>query len=139
DPNGTARTLVVGDLQDTLTALLSALGPPSIAPATPFTQSLAHANRVAWRAVDGELAGEEALTEGGALRSVAAALPRGALLALGNSLPVRHADVFCAARPGAGVGVWSQRGLSGIDGVISGASGAAAASGRATALVVGDV
>ena len=44
---------------------------------------------------------------------------------LGNSLPVRHVDVFCRARPAADVGVWSQRGVSGIDGVVSSAAGAA--------------
>jgi 2-succinyl-5-enolpyruvyl-6-hydroxy-3-cyclohexene-1-carboxylate synthase len=137
DPNATALTLVVGEVADALAALGAALGEPAARPASPWTESLVRANRTAWRTLDIELSGET-LSEGGALRAVAAALPPGALLALGNSLPVRHADAFCPARA-AGVGVFSQRGLSGIDGLVAGAAGAANASGRPTVLVLGDV
>lgn len=57
---------------------------------------------------------------------------------LGNSMPVRDVDLYCrsAARD---IGVLSQRGAAGIDGLISGAIGAATASRRPTVLVVGDV
>jgi 2-succinyl-5-enolpyruvyl-6-hydroxy-3-cyclohexene-1-carboxylate synthase len=78
------------------------------------------------------------MREGQAMRAVLGALPAGALLALGNSLPVRTMDTYGRARPG-GPAVLSQRGASGIDGLISSAAGAASAGERPVALVLGDV
>jgi 2-succinyl-5-enolpyruvyl-6-hydroxy-3-cyclohexene-1-carboxylate synthase len=78
--------------------------------------------------------------EGQAVRAAAAALPAGALLALGNSLPVRLIDTWCPAGALApGIDVCAQRGASGIDGLIAGAAGSATATGRPTALLLGDV
>jgi len=53
-------------------------------------------------------------------------------------MPVRDVDLYCraAARD---IGVLSQRGAAGIDGLISGAVGAATASRRPTVLLLGDV
>ena len=76
--------------------------------------------------------------EGALVRTLVAALPDGALLALGNSLPVREVDTF-APGDARDIVVWSQRGANGIDGLISGAAGAAAAAKRPTALLIGDV
>jgi len=139
DPQNTARSLVIADPACALEALASSLPPRANAPNGTWALGLAGANRVAWSVVTEVLASDGGLSEGAALRAVAEVLPQGALLGLGNSLPVRHADVFCRARPGADVAVWSQRGVSGIDGVVSGAAGAADASGRPSVLVVGDV
>jgi 2-succinyl-5-enolpyruvyl-6-hydroxy-3-cyclohexene-1-carboxylate synthase len=138
DPASTARSLVIAEPACTLAALAAALPHANAAP-SPWVLGLSRANAAAWDAVDGMLSAEPALSEGAALRAVTEGLPAGALLGLGNSLPVRHADVFCRARAGAGVAVWSQRGVSGIDGVVSGAAGAADASARPGVLVVGDV
>jgi len=71
-------------------------------------------------------------------RQLVTALPDGALLALGNSLPIRHLDTYCPGQP-ADLTVWSQRGASGIDGVISGSAGAASVLRRPAALLIGDV
>jgi len=82
--------------------------------------------------------GEKAITQGAAARTLLSSLPVGSLLALSNSLPVRDVDMFgvgCSAD----LMVWSQRGVNGIDGLMSGAAGAASASGRPTTLYVGDV
>ncbi|MEJ2310879.1 MAG: 2-succinyl-5-enolpyruvyl-6-hydroxy-3-cyclohexene-1-carboxylic-acid synthase [Gemmatimonadales bacterium] len=98
-----------------------------------------HADEIVSRAIDRELAkaGED-LNEGAIARAVPLALPRGGMLALGNSLPVRQVDAWCP--PGRGpTCVLSQRGLSGIDGLVSGAAGACSRSGRPTALLIGDV
>jgi 2-succinyl-5-enolpyruvyl-6-hydroxy-3-cyclohexene-1-carboxylate synthase len=82
--------------------------------------------------------------EGVVARAVAEALPDGALLALGNSLPVRSMEVFAPPRPRA-LRVWSQRGLAGIDGLVSGVAGSLHALAAepsppcAAALLVGDV
>src|SRR5204863_681072 len=76
--------------------------------------------------------------EHAAVRAAVAALPDGCLLALGNSLPVRVIDAACAPAARA-IGVLSQRGAAGIDGLVAGAAGAASATGRPTALLLGDV
>jgi 2-succinyl-5-enolpyruvyl-6-hydroxy-3-cyclohexene-1-carboxylate synthase len=138
DPASLSRSLVIADPLASLEALAAALSPGEAAVGH-WALELARANRAAWSAVGDLLSTDESLSEGAALRAIAEALPTGALLGLGNSLPVRHADVFCRARSGADVAVWSQRGVSGIDGVVSGAAGAADASTRPTVLVVGDV
>ena len=104
-----------------------------------WLDEVARADRVAEEAIARVLAAAaDELTEGAVAREVPVALGREALLALGNSLPVRQVDAWCP--PGGGPArVLSQRGLSGIDGLISGAAGAAATSGRPTALLIGDV
>jgi 2-succinyl-5-enolpyruvyl-6-hydroxy-3-cyclohexene-1-carboxylate synthase len=65
-------------------------------------------------------------------------LPEGALLFAGNSMPVRDLDSFF---PGStrDMQFLANRGVSGIDGVISTALGAAAALQRPAVLVIGDL
>ncbi len=103
---------------------------------TAWRERLLRANDVA-RAVIAESL-EGAFTEAAAVRAIADAVPRGGILALGNSLPIREAGIFAPAAD-RGITVWSQRGANGIDGVVSGAAGAAAATGRPTTLILGDV
>ncbi len=78
------------------------------------------------------------LGEAQAVRAALAALPERALLGVGNSLPIRDLDAFVPPRKGA-LSVWSQRGLNGIDGLVSGAIGAAQASGLPSLCLLGDV
>jgi 2-succinyl-5-enolpyruvyl-6-hydroxy-3-cyclohexene-1-carboxylate synthase len=136
DPIGTADTILFGDLGRSVESLTNALlGDGS---ASRRVSWLAAANRAAWRAVDRVLEESEGLSEAAAVRTTVEALPRGSLLAVGNSLPVREVDVYCPS--GArGVAVWSQRGASGIDGVLSGSTGAAAAWSGPSALLIGDI
>ncbi len=101
----------------------------------PWLDRLAAANATAWRATDTAL--EDGFSEGAAVREVVDRLPRGSVLALGNSLPIREAEQFVPAGD-RGLIVWTQRGANGIDGLVSGAAGAAA-TGRATTLLLGDV
>ena len=79
-----------------------------------------------------------AMIEHAAVRAVVDALPDGALLVLGNSLPVRVADAACPAAARR-IDVLGQRGACGIDGLIAGAAGSASAAGRPTAVLLGDV
>ena len=101
-----------------------------------WTSSWVKAEARAWRMV-----ASTSLDPAGELGFAAAAvsaLPEGALLMLGNSLPIR--DVDAALPPGGPtLDVLCQRGANGIDGLVSGAAGAAAASGRPTLLLLGDV
>ncbi|MCD2192650.1 2-succinyl-5-enolpyruvyl-6-hydroxy-3-cyclohexene-1-carboxylic-acid synthase [Actinomycetospora endophytica] len=69
--------------------------------------------------------------------AVVAALPPGALLVVGSSSPVR--DVALAARPRADVTVLSARGVSGIDGAVSYATGAALAHAGPAYALLGDL
>jgi 2-succinyl-5-enolpyruvyl-6-hydroxy-3-cyclohexene-1-carboxylate synthase len=106
-----------------------------------YAAAWAHADDVYYALLDEQLAAEEralALTEPNAVRAVLGALPRGSWLGLGNSLPVRDVDAFVRPRP-AGIRVWSQRGLSGIDGLVSGALGAASVTRAPCAALIGDV
>ncbi|MGH2387211.1 MAG: thiamine pyrophosphate-dependent enzyme, partial [Chloroflexota bacterium] len=69
---------------------------------------------------------------------LAAILPSGANLFVGNSMPVRDLDTFFAKRP-ARARFLGNRGANGIDGVVSTALGVAAVSDSPTVLVLGDI
>lgn len=139
DPGSDAEEIVIGDVNAALAGLVDAVPARNPADDTAWQRRFSEGNAVAWGAVESVLATNgDALSEGGAMRLALDATPDGGLFALGNSLPVRLVDAFCPARA-RGLQVLSQRGASGIDGVTSGAAGAALASGRATTLVVGDV
>jgi 2-succinyl-5-enolpyruvyl-6-hydroxy-3-cyclohexene-1-carboxylate synthase len=64
-------------------------------------------------------------------------LPECGVLHLGNSMPVRIADLIGLNKPG--IDVWGNRGTSGIDGIVSTAVGHALADIREHILIVGDV
>jgi 2-succinyl-5-enolpyruvyl-6-hydroxy-3-cyclohexene-1-carboxylate synthase len=84
-----------------------------------------------------------AMDEVAAVHDVLDAIPRGTRLVLGNSLPVRHADllsrVTVVTPDGPGILSEAMRGASGIDGVTSTAIGFARSDGRPTTLLLGDV
>ncbi len=104
-----------------------------------FRHAWREANQRAWIVVDDELARPSAvLSEACAVRAVLEHLPEPCQLVLGNSLPIREVDAYVPSSARA-LSVLSQRGANGIDGLISGAAGAASLREEPTVLLLGDV
>ncbi|MEQ9504013.1 MAG: 2-succinyl-5-enolpyruvyl-6-hydroxy-3-cyclohexene-1-carboxylic-acid synthase [Deltaproteobacteria bacterium] len=127
EPFGGATQLVVGDIDATASALLEA-----DARAEPDWL-----NR--WREQDRrvrELIAQRPWSEASVTRTVAAALPEDASIFVGNSLAIRHLDLYADpfVQP-----VLHQRGVNGIDGMLAGAAGAASRSEGPLAVLIGDV
>ncbi|WP_096393475.1 2-succinyl-5-enolpyruvyl-6-hydroxy-3-cyclohexene-1-carboxylic-acid synthase [Halorubrum trapanicum] len=81
---------------------------------------------------------EHGFHEGDALRAVAGALPDPATLFVSNSMPVRDLDRFVGPTT-ANVTALGNRGVSGIDGIVSTALGAGSGTTDDLTLVVGDI
>ena len=97
----------------------------------------------AWRDAEARanIAVEQALvahgtSEGAAVRAAVAAMPAGALLQVGNSLPIRVVDQVATSATDRAV--ITQRGAAGIDGLVASATGASWA-GAPVLLLLGDV
>ncbi len=135
DPGSRAKSLTLGSSAEVARALTRVLPPR---PATAFGERWAKANAGVWQAVEQTLERGPGFREGAAVRAAVDALPPGSLLVLGNSLPVREVDQYVPARA-RGLAVACQRGANGIDGIVSGAAGAAHAFAGPALLLVGDV
>lgn len=118
-------------------ALLAACRDLRAARTTPWAARWRHAAEAAQQAIDQALAGVEFPNEPAIARWLVAALADGSNLVASSSMPVR--DVEWYAAPRSGVRVLANRGANGIDGVVSTAIGVALASGRPTALLIGDI
>jgi 2-succinyl-5-enolpyruvyl-6-hydroxy-3-cyclohexene-1-carboxylate synthase len=110
---------------------------PQDAPVSAWLTGWRRADEAARRAVDAVLDADDSLTEPRLARDLLAALPEGALLWTGSSLPVRDIDFHF--RPRADIRVLASRGASGIDGTTSAAIGAALAHDGPAFAVVGDL
>ncbi len=148
DPVSSASEVVVGAISNTLERLLALLIPES------HSNSRSSLHREEWNRWlsdcdrEGRSLIDEAASRSGSEAEIARvcvdSLPqRGALLALGNSLAIRLAESF-APRPEL-LAVWNQRGLNGIDGIVSGFAGTLERRGRDAVpfdhahLLIGDV
>lgn len=152
DAGGRASTVLKGDLPLLLARLerdLEASLPPPDRAA--FTSEFEQAARAIVERIVREttLAGYKPpastptgvplLAEPAAVAHVLSALPTGAELCLGNSLPVRLASWVAPTCQLSDVRVHTQRGAAGIDGLIAGAAGVCTAAARPTLLLLGDV
>lgn len=136
DPLATATRVLHADttlVADELAALLE----PARADANPWCAAWFDLDARTARALSEAIGSDEAIFEGRALAEIAAALPDGATLVVGNSMPVRDLDAFVRGndRP---IRFAANRGANGIDGVVSTALGAAAA-GDPVVLAIGDL
>jgi 2-succinyl-5-enolpyruvyl-6-hydroxy-3-cyclohexene-1-carboxylate synthase len=144
DPSNRARWLVDAEPCELARALSARLTTtPALehsARRRAFAERCRRAEAIYWRIVEevlAEPAGDE-LSEPVAVRVALDALPQSGLLGLGNSLPIRSVDAFVPPRSG-GARVWCQRGVNGIDGLVSGAAGAAQAAAVPSLALLGDV
>jgi 2-succinyl-5-enolpyruvyl-6-hydroxy-3-cyclohexene-1-carboxylate synthase len=135
DPESTA-TVVLGDVGATIAAVVTMLPPATRASRSAgFAEAWIAAEHAAATAIDGALAAHPR-SEGAVIRAaIASAMPR-AVLQIGNSLPIRVVDHVCSGGPARVV--ITQRGASGIDGLVASAAGATRA-GHPVLLVLGDV
>ncbi len=136
DPDLRATRSIDADPTEVCRRLLQGRPAPPAADAA-WLGAWREGERRACAAVDAGLG--EGLTEPGAIHDLLDALPPGAAIVAGNSMPIRDLDTVL--RPGPKpLHVYGNRGASGIDGVVSTALGIAAARPETPlALVVGDL
>jgi 2-succinyl-5-enolpyruvyl-6-hydroxy-3-cyclohexene-1-carboxylate synthase len=132
DPWASAEEIVRGEPD----AIAGALAPRLRPAPSGWPERLRALDARAWAAVEAELG--EPLGEGEVALATVAAVPGGAALLVGNSLPIRTVDRFVRGG-GAPRCVLSQRGVNGIDGLVAGAIGAHRADGGPLVALLGDL
>ena len=133
DSSGSSQ-LVMGDIADACERLARAVSPTC---SPDYLQEWRQADEAAWCKVASCLdETDESLSEARAMATILQGLLPGSRLTLGNSMPLRGADMVI---PGhlAALELLHQRGTSGIDGLIAGAIGSSSAA--PSALLIGDV
>ena len=95
------------------------------------------AEQLAQEAIGAALAQEAELNEPALVRELVSRVPEGSTLVVSSSMPAR--DVEWWPRPRKGLRFIANRGVNGIDGVVSTALGVALAGSRRTVALVGDL
>jgi 2-succinyl-5-enolpyruvyl-6-hydroxy-3-cyclohexene-1-carboxylate synthase len=111
---------------------------PGTSRETDWASTWVELNARARQALSGHLTLSDELFEGGVFPLLANALPEGAILFVGNSMPVRDLDTFLPGSAKA-LRMMANRGANGIDGVVSSALGASATGVGKVTLVIGDI
>jgi 2-succinyl-5-enolpyruvyl-6-hydroxy-3-cyclohexene-1-carboxylate synthase len=138
DPGRTAAVRLAADPSALLAAVAAALRGSGGSGGDPaWLGAWERAERVAREALDRVVDAWDEPFEGRVARDLVAALPDGATLVVGSSMPVRDVDAF--AHPREGLGFVANRGVSGIDGFVATALGVAAVAGGPVAALCGDL
>jgi len=138
DPSHLATSYMLGDAAATLATLAERIGGFGTSGNSVWRDAWKAVDRTVATAIDSALAQEEDPFEGRAASEVAALLPEGATLVVGNSMPIRDVDAFVRGDHRQ-LRIVSNRGANGIDGVVSTALGAAAVAAGPVVLLVGDL
>jgi len=102
-----------------------------------WLKSWSDAETKAQQAIKSALADETAISEPAIARAVYRLMPDDSNLFISSSMPIRDIEWFAAPR--SGLQVYANRGVNGIDGVVSTAVGLALASDLPTFLLIGDL
>ena len=134
DPDRTAALVVAADPGALCRSLLASA--PSAAP-DGWGAAWRDAEAVAQQTIDRVLARHDEVTEPGVARDLTASLGEGTSLLVASSMPVRDVEWYGA--PAMDCRVLANRGVNGIDGLVSTALGVAAGSGGPTVGLLGDL
>jgi len=139
DPDRRVGHVVAADPTAFVAAVLATVGSDGLARRSEWAEQWADAERTAQKALSHELGPSTglAMSEPAVARALVAGLPDGALLVTSSSMPVRDVEWYSAPRQN--VAVLANRGVNGIDGVVSTAAGVALGSGGPTVALVGDL
>ena len=148
DPTALATEMVYADPTLLCTALLGQadIGAASSAPTdntqyalrnTAWATAWIEAERRTQATIATHFTALDGMAEGKVFAELATALPDGATLYIGNSMPIRDLDTFFPSGPRL-IRIMGNRGANGIDGVVSSALGASTAGGPLV-LVIGDL
>lgn len=137
DPSRRLHEVVTADPALFAAALADALRTGS-EPLASWRASFDAAERAARGAIDRHVAGSPALGEESIFPALLPAIPDGGTLYVGNSMIVRDLDATAPESPRR-IRILGNRGVNGIDGVVSSALGASAAGGAPLLAVVGDL
>jgi len=137
DPENEARIVFQGNAAAALREL--ARRTPKRVVDEAWRESVARKDRAVRDVLESKVDDGVLLQEGRIAAALVGALPADATLVLGNSLAIRSVELFCVRAEGKSLEVVSQRGANGIDGHVALTAGVAAARGKPTALLLGDV
>jgi len=104
---------------------------------TTWASAGVQAEKLAQVAINAALTNELKISEPAIARTIYACMPSNAHLVVSSSMPIRDVEWYGAPR--SALTVHANRGVNGIDGVVSTAVGVALATNEPTALLIGDV
>lgn len=133
DPSSNSTEFIYADSTLLCYDLLKAVQPVPVS--TEWLQTWQKMNELTKRHLSGPA--EKQITEGEAVRSTLEVVPETSCLYVGNSMAVRDLDTFFMTTK-KDISVLANRGVNGIDGMVSSALGAAA-TGRYVTLILGDL
>ena len=140
DPSGRASHVITGDPSKTLRACISAIEERKATKVAdnPWFLEWRHVDKRVELATNSWCSTSEAQSELHAVRAVLQSCPRDTCIVLGNSLPLREADLVWPAGD-KGLESFAIRGANGIDGVLSTAAGVAVGGNRPVGVLLGDI